>query len=251
MKKSVKILLSILCLCPMLLLSACTSSTTYIINVYWSDSTYGSVVGNFTNPRQVEGTTMTLVANENNSTSSTNPFICWIKNDSKVVSTDKELTLTYNSSTQGDYIAVFEETNPSKMIYTSLDGLVISGLDSYIGVTFVLSYATIENSNVFIPFESGSISETGEFISDHTSVLCFGGSGEREESQYRFRIEITSPTEDGTITNTYTSQGYFNNSSFNGQLQTSIVITGINEEVITLNFEKINMTLFEDSQPTE
>ena len=136
MKKTTKILMGILCLCPLLLLTACDSTTYYTINVYWSDWNYGSVVGNYSDPRQLEGTTMTLIATENTSTASTNPFICWIKNNNNVVSTNRELQLTYNSSTAGDYVAVFEETNPSGMTYMSLDNLVVEGLDSYSNVTF-------------------------------------------------------------------------------------------------------------------
>ena len=245
MKKSVKIFLSILCLCPILLLTACSSSTYYTINVYWSDSSLGSVVGNYTNPRQLEGTTMTLIANENNATASTNPFICWIKDDSQVVSTNKELSLTYNSSTAGDYVALFEETNPSGMIYMTLDNLVVSGISSYSNVNFTLSYATIGNSNVYVNFESGTLSEIGEFISDHTSVLCFGGANELSTNQYRFRIEITIPIEDGSVTNTYTSQRYISNSTFNNQLTTSLTITGTENISITLNFEKLNSSLYQ------
>lgn len=244
MKKTTKILIGILCLCPLLLLTACDSTTYYTINVYWSDWNYGSVVGNYSDPRQLEGTTMTLIATKNTSTASTNPFICWIKNNNSVVSTNRELQLTYNSSTAGDYVAVFEETNPSGMTYMSLDNLVVEGLDSYSNVTFSLSYSLIGSSNTFITFENGSLSDTGEFISDNTNVLFLGSAGQLDTYQYRFRLEITSPTNSGTITDTYTGQGYINNDSFDGQLFSSANITR-DDVSITLNFEKLNHTMFE------
>ena len=247
MKKSIKVLLSILCLCPMLILSACTSSTYYTINVYTSDSNLGSFVGNYTNPSQLEGTTMTLIANENNSTSSTNPFVCWIKNDNQVVSTNNQLTLTYSSSTAGDYVAVFQETNPSSMIYMALDSITISGLSSFSNVTFTLSYSTIGNSNVYATLESGTFSDIGDYLSSHMSVLCFGGANELSVNQYRFRIEVTTPTEDGSVTSTYTSQEYINNSSFNNQLNKSLTMTSDDDTTIILNFEKLNSEMFSQS----
>ena len=102
----------------------------------------------------------------------------------------------------------------------------------------------MDYSNTFITFENGSLSDTGEFISDNTNVLFLGSAGQLDTYQYRFRLEITSPTNSGTITDTYTGQGYINNDSFDGQLSTTASITR-DDVTIALNFEKLNHTMFE------
>lgn len=244
MKKSVKILLSILCLCPVLLLTACGESNYYTINVGTSEQKFGYIISNYTDPRQFEGTTMTLTAIEKDQTN--NPFICWIKDNNTVVSTDEVLTLTYNSSTAGDYVALFEETKPSGMIYMTLDNFAITGLDSYSNVTFSLSYSTINNISSNTTFESGSLSEIGEFTSNNRNVLYLGKPGETDTYQYQFKISLTIPTIDGNVTNTYTSTSgqYLNNDSFDDAMTTSINIVGDDGVNIVLNFEKLNQNMF-------
>ena len=216
MKKSIKILLSFLCLCPLLLLTACGSSTYYVINVSSSDDYIGTFSNNRNNnPRQLEGTSITLTAIEK---SSSNPFICWVKDNKTVVSTSSELQMTYSSQTAGNYTAVFEEA-PSGMMYTALDNLRINN-SNYYGANFVLYYSnTISGNDVYVEFERGSIGSEGTFNSSHTSVLY----GETQS------FEATT---------------VLTNSTFNNTSTASIAITDNSSRNITLNFEKLSKNMY-------
>ena len=120
MKKSLKIFLTCLFLCPLLILTACQSPAQYSITTNPSDSSLGSIPesSEINLNKKNEGTKITLSIKENYP--ETNPFICWIKDYKKVVSSEKNLDLTYNAENEGNYTAVFEETSLNKMMFSSL-----------------------------------------------------------------------------------------------------------------------------------
>lgn len=238
MKKLIKILLSFLCLCPLLLLTACGTSTYYVINVSSSDDYIGTFSNNRNNnPRQLEGTSITLTAIEK---SSSNPFICWVKDNKTVVSTSSELQMTYSSQTAGNYTAVFEEA-PSGMMYTALDNLRINN-SNYYGANFVLYYSnTISGNDVYVEFERGSVGSDGTFNSSHTSVLYLGSVGTINNFQYKFKIELT--VTDGE-TQAFEATTVLTNSTFNNTSTASIAITDSSSRNITLNFEKLSKNMY-------
>ena len=245
MKKSLKMFLISLCLCPLLLLSACGTTSYYTITVSPSDSVLGSVLGTLSDSAQVEGTSMTLTAKENNA--QTNPFICWIKNNNTVVGTDSTLTLTYNSSTAGRYTALFAETNPSSMMYTALSTITFDPADDVTSLNFSLSYSrTASGSDVYTTLASQTLTAENTYTSDHTSVLYLGSAGTISNYQYRFYLQITTVDSTGRET-TYslTSQTILNNSYFNGSNSCEITIyDNVSDSNIVLSFEKLSKELF-------
>ena len=125
-----------------------------------------------------EGTVVTLHAKENKA--ETNPFICWIKDNSKIVGTEKELSLTYTASTEGNYTAIFHENQPSKMMFASLSKVSVLSSDNS-------SYDNVEYSikTGFAGLDINTMPDfaTGEFsLSDRTqesnnlSILYFGSA---------------------------------------------------------------------------
>lgn len=245
MKKSIKMFLISLCLCPLLLLSACGTTTYYTITVSPSDSVLGSVLGTLSDTTQVEGTTMTLTAKENNA--QTNPFVCWIKNNNTVVGTDSTLVLTYNSDTAGRYTALFAETNPSSMMYTALNTITFDPADDVTSINFSLSYSrTASGSDVYTTLASQTITTENTYTSDHTSVLYLGSAGTISSYQYRFSLQITTTDSTGRESSyTLTSQTILSNSYFNGTSSCEIIIyDNISDSNIVLSFEKLNRELF-------
>ncbi len=245
MKKSIKIFLLLLCLCPLLLLSACGTTTYYTITVSPSDSVLGSVLGTLSDSTQVEGTSMNLTAKENNA--QTNPFICWIKNNNTVVSTDLTLNLTYNSSSAGRYTALFAEENPSSMMYTALNTITFDPTDDVTSISFSLSYSrTASGSDVYTTLASQTLTTENKYTSDHTSVLYLGSAGTISNYQYRFNLQITTMDSTGRETTyTLTSQTILNNSYFNGSSSCELTIyDNVSESNIILSFEKLSKEMF-------
>lgn len=238
MKKLIKILLSFLCLCPLLLLTACSASTYYVINVSSSDDYIGTFSNNRNNnPRQLEGTSITLTAIEK---SPSNPFICWIKDNKTVISTNSKLQMKYSGQTAGNYTAVFEET-PSGMMYTALDNLRINN-SNYYGTNFALYYSnTISGNDMYVELERGSIGSDGTFNSSHTSVLYLGSVGTINSFQYKFKIEFTAS--DGNM-QFFETTAVLSNSTFNNTNTASVTITDSSSSDITLNFEKLSKNMY-------
>ncbi len=245
MKKSIKMFLISLCLCPLLLLTACGTTSYYTITVSPSDSVLGSVLGTLSDSTQVEGTTVTLTAKENSA--QTNPFICWIKNNNTVVSTDTALTLTYNSETAGRYTALFDETNPNSMMYAAFDTITFEPIADVTEINFTLSYSrTASGNDVYTTLARGSLSTENTYTSDHTSVLYLGSVGTISSYQYRFRLNITLVDSNGAETSySLTSQAILNNSSFNSTRDYEITIYDSNSDSdIVLSFVKLSKELF-------
>lgn len=245
MKKSIKMFVILLCLCPLLLLTSCGTTTYYTITVSPSDSVLGSVLGSLSNSTQVEGTTMTLTAKENKP--STNPFICWIKNNNTVVSTDLTLPLTYNSKTAGRYTALFAETSSNSMMYTALDTISFEPASDVTSINFTLSYSrTASGSDVYTTLASQTLTAENTYISDHTSVLYLGSAGTINNYQYRFRLELSTIDSTGRETlYTLTSQTLLNNLYFNNEETCEVTIyDNISDSNIVLTFEKLNKDMF-------
>ncbi len=247
MKKSIKTLLFILCLCPIILLSACGITSYYNITVSTSSSVLGSVLGTLNNTTQAEGTSMTLTAKENYP--STNSFVCWIKDNSSVVSTDLSINIVYNSQNEGKYTALFEETNPNSMMYMSLTNIVFQLPSNINSLIFDLSYSrTSSGSDMFITLENGTLTNENTYSSSHNKVLYLGGAGSVNNYQYRLKLNITTIDVNGTETNySLTSQELINNGYFNGQNLTSITIfDSVSNSDIILSFKKLNKAMFSE-----
>lgn len=246
MKRFFKVFLIVLLLCPVLLLTACGTSVYYSISVSPSDFTLGSVVGTLNNESQLEGTTMALSVKENKPT--TNPFICWIKDNSRIVSTTNNLNLTYNSQSQGRYTALFDETAPNKMMYASLNNIDFQYPENVANVNFSLNYArTISGSGNFILLESGTATNN-KYNSTKTSVIYLGSAGTVNNYRYRIRLNMTIVDVSGQeSTYTIDCTDILNNSSFNNNAYVSFTISdNIAEGNIVLTFSKLSKSFLSE-----
>ena len=182
MKKSLKIMFSILiCLCP-ILLTACGSVDYYTITAISSDTTIGSVTG-FRDDAVAEGTKITLSARETDEQN--NPLLCWIKDKEKIVKvanhTEEERDLDFEviskAENEGQYTAVFAE---NEIRYACIKGVEFTstGEETY---EHEISYAILNaGSNNYLPFATHQ---------DNTHVLYFGNI--EQKNQFKFMINAT------------------------------------------------------------
>ncbi|MBE7073840.1 MAG: hypothetical protein E7379_01965 [Clostridiales bacterium] len=206
MKKSLKISLSLLCMCP-LALCACQSNDYYKITAISSSSALGSVSG-FSQEKVVEGSTVTLTARENYSIN--NPLLAWVKDNEYLVkiashpldSKERDLSLSIEASesTQGNYTAVFDEQDSSMMyayinpesFYFAISETPIAN-ESY---EITLYYAILSaGSDNYLTYEY----KFGDNLK--TNIIYFGGLGNNYE--YKFKILLTHKV-DEVATHTYT-----------------------------------------------
>lgn len=244
MKKSVKIFLILLCLCPILLLTACTSPATYLITAVPSDSSLGVIQGAYNNEQLSEGTNITLIATEKQETALTNPFICWVKDYKTVVSTEKELSLTYSQSTAGNYTAVFNETSQNKMMFASINKINCS-VEGYSTINYTIKYARVNSgSSDFIELENGSYTNGQEYNTNNTSLIYFGNAGANYE--YKIQIDFVFVTATGGETSYSVSfTDLVNKESFNNSGKTELTEQiEILDSSVTLTFQKLNSTMF-------
>lgn len=244
MKKFLKVFLFIICLCPIVLLAACQSPSSYLITAKPSDSILGSVQGALTE-QQTEGTGITLTAKENSP--QTNPFICWVKDYKKVVSTEKSLNITYNSYTAGFYTAIFAEKEYKNMRYACLSNILFDG-NEYSSVNYEISTALMAaGSNEYSEFTNGELTVGTEIKTDCTSVLYLGGGGVNNEYKFNIKLNLTPITETETTIKEYTFSinELLKPEKFNGTDKCVITheIPALNSS-ISLVFTKLSSTTF-------
>lgn len=189
----------LMCLIPSIVLSACTVKKNYLITAFSSDTQLGIVTGMDNSNSKIEGTNITLKANERDG-----EFVCWIKNNKEIIegneNDSKSLTLIYGQQTAGSYTALFRDTNNNKnMLYAMLAGVSSSDSMSNLEITWVRRDIQNEQNN------DNKISITTEIPANtDTSVLSnkvfhFGKLG--QNISYQFNAKIT--TVNGNSTNIY------------------------------------------------
>ena len=221
MKKNKKATLISICLAPLLLLTACVPPASYTITASSSDTQLGYVHG-FDKNAVEEGNKVTLSA----VSTSENAFLCWIKDNKKIVSQEEKLTLIYNSNNQGHYTALFEEKDTSKMLYANLTEINFEP-SGFTSVEYTLSTALLSSgSSDYYEFAYGEFVIGDEHTTDINSVMYFGGAGD----EYVYLIKIAFKLYDSN--NAETSYEY--------QLQTRIEKDSFNSEGLFIVEEKIS-----------
>ncbi len=244
MNKKLKLLLSLVLIVPILLLASCGITQYYTITAVSSEKVFGLVNGG-SDVAIAEGNEAKLVASENYP--ETNPFVCWIKNNNKVVSFDKSYTLTYSSSTQGKYTAFFDESDITKTRYATISNIQIEGVTAG---TIEIKYSFATSSSNYQTLEKLQINN-GLAQTDKTNLVYFGGAdGVNNKTILSFQAVVVVQT--GTGNTTYTI-------SFNSPLvdstPSSNQVTFDNENAIlqassgnginiTLTFTKISSQLY-------
>lgn len=237
MKKSIKTIFFTLCLCPAFILSACVPPPSYLITAKSSDIELGTVHG-YKEKEMEEGYVVTLTANE------INPFICWIKDDSLVAGTEKNLKLTYNEKTAGEYTAVFEENDISSMMYASLTSVNFEP-NNYSSISYKISTALISRgSDNFSDFANGILKDGENTETDRTSIIKIDGIG--QEYSYKILINLTlSNNQEGDNNVEFQISQIVDKTLFNDQGVCEI--TQYNENLnasITLTFEKLTYLMY-------
>ena len=244
MKKFVRICLFLILLLPISFLSACGQVKYFIITANPSDSLLGSIDG-IQDGALSEGSKVTLVAKEKRA--ETNPFICWVYNDNKIVSQEKSYTVTYKDSTQGNYTAVFSELNPQQMMYASITNISADLPDDIESLNVTLKSARNESGTTnYTNILSGSIQKDTPIETDKTNVVCF--RDENGTYTYSFQMEIIINYSDGsqltpynfTFTNSINKELFENNLTY-----TLTAKDNTSKAEISVTFEKLSTSLFE------
>lgn len=163
MKKKWVMLLLIVLIMPIVALFGCDEVSLYSVSVFTSSSKYGKVMLNNSSSGSgtfSEGSTITLTATTLNGSS----FICWayqnsveIANDStyKITNTTDSdnkttksvLTFSINSTTQGNYTAIFSD---GEMMYTQFQSMRITSTPDEDGEADDLSKQPIMSGTVSV-----------------------------------------------------------------------------------------------------
>ena len=255
MKKSLKMVLSGLFLCSALLLSACASPDEYLITAKSSDSILGSVVGasEINTNKKAEGTNITLIANQNYEE---NPFICWIKDYQTVVSNEKELNLTYNSLSAGNYTAVFAESSCDKMLFASLSEIEFEPNDELVNENgYSIWEYQVEYSNSLFGVDNyykltDGTSNIGEspISTDNRSTLYLGSAGINNNFIIRVNLTLKNQSGDNSISTLYEFYPSDNNTNNNlnketfGNSSSKTIEKKYPEGTLSLTFTKLDKT---------
>lgn len=246
MKKSLKFIFTGLSLCVALLFCACKSPAQYQITATTSDPTLGSVVEaiDILLNKKNEGTNITLHAKENKK--ETNPFVCWIKDNNKVVGAQTELPLTYNASTEGNYTAVFHENESSKMMFASLANISINPPEyehGYDNVEYEIKTGlTGLDLNTLPVFATGHFSLTEqEQNTNNLSVLYFGTSNKTYATKAIIKLTSSVSEKERTLIYNFAGSDAVNENNLEVNKTITIRDEGQNRDwKLTLTFEKLS-----------
>lgn len=242
MKKFKKTALLSLCLSPLLLLTACVSPPNFSITASSSDTQLGYVQG-FDKTEMSEGTKVTLSAYELKE----NPFICWVKDNKKIVSQESKISLTYNSSNEGHYTAIFEESDISKMQYATITDIEFTPT-GYTKVEYNLTTALLTSgSSDYYEFASGNYSIGEEHATDTMSVVYFGSTGDSYEYLLKINLKITD-SQNAETSIEFQLQTKVNKNSFDneGNCIVEESVTGF-EDKLSLKLTKLNSTIYSNT----
>lgn len=235
MKKSKMAVIASLCLTPLMLLTACTPTESYLISASSSDSSLGYVYGQFAEEKE-EGSKVTI----NAVPKAGNTFVCWIKDNKKIASEEAELELTYNESTAGRYTAVFQESDSSKMQYASFANIDFAP-EGYTKVQYKISTALLSiGSDEYSDVTDGEYSVGDTSKIGPTSVIYFGGAGRK----YNWSIKINFKLFDAQNNETtfeYVLDQNVNKDTFNEKAGLKICeeIAEFNDAKVTITFDKL------------
>ena len=234
MKKSTKAMIISLCLSPVVLLTACVPPPSYTITASSSDLNLGYVKG-YHEEQKEEGSKVTLTAVP----TSDSAFICWVKDDKEIVSKEEKLNLTYNNKTAGNYTAVFDEPDISKMQYASIADFSFTPT-GYSKVEYQVNTALLSSgSSDYYEFINGSytIGQEEDFVSN--SVIYFGGIGDEYTYLIKINFKLYSSTNEET-TFEYTLQTKLTKENFvEGETTITEEVSVLENTTVGLKFEKL------------
>ena len=174
MKKVGKIAIASLMVIPAITLFACSTPKNYTLMTYSSNELLGIANGGSLDSF-VEGSSFNLEATvkPNEDTK----FLCWIKDNSKIYSTESKVEVILNSDTAGKYTALFEEPKISSMMYATATSLSYK-TENVSSVSYEIKYAYDSSSSTFNTLSKGEFNgSVGEdLFGDNVYYLGKAGS---------------------------------------------------------------------------
>ncbi len=242
MKKSIKTLLFVLLICPLLLLSACVPPDTFTITASSSEPAWGRVTDS-PNEAVDEGTALSLGIIEIEQAE--HPFIGWVKDYEKFVSNKATLELTANAENAGHYTAIFDE-EANNMRFATLTAVAFDS-STYSSATFKInaSVSTSGSSN-YKAFAEGTLSAGELFETDLSSIIYFGALGSTRE--YKFEILLELSNAEGTTSKTIKFSDKLANDTFASTANCEISASIGETDTVTLSFQKLSHDMYQTSE---
>ncbi len=242
MKKSIKTLLLALLVCPLLLLSACVPPDTFTITASSSEPAWGRVTGS-PNEAVDEGTSLSLGIIE--TSQEDHPFIGWVKDYEKYVSSEGTLELTANAENAGHYTAVFDE-DANSMRFATLTQVFLDS-STYSSATFKInaSVSTSGSSN-YKAFAEGTLTAGDAFETDLSSIVYFGALGSTRE--YKFEILLELSNAEGTVSKTIKFSNKLANDTFASTSACEISAMIDENDSVTLSFQKLSKDMYNSGE---
>lgn len=216
---------------PFLALVGCGETKTFSVTTNSSNEDLGTGSGGSLDLFN-EKSKVTLKATELKG--NTNPFLCWIKDRSRVVSSDKEYQITVREATAGEYTAVFQETHAQSMRFATLNKISYVGTESFTNFSYTVTY---ELANQPITLCEGEIGQNEMNVFDGN---VFDLSSDANLS---FTIHINASNSVAEISYPDYVVKNLTNSTFDGQ---NVWICSTEDGNFTFEFAKLNSTLFVD-----
>ncbi len=217
MKKFKFFNLTLLLLVCITFFAGCSETKYFSISTKSSNSEIGTGNGSI-NKTWAEGSELNLIATSKNEDKF--PFICWVKDGTKVYSTQSNTRLKVSADTEGVYTAVFSEgeDNINGMMYAALTNITYPASD-FTNIYYTVRYAPEKNAGMEILHCEGESQETSmNTFSDNVFCLL-------EDTQlkgYIFSLTITTVKSNGdeeitTFKNIKLSNNLFNGSEYKYQ----------------------------------
>lgn len=233
MKKSKFLLLSVLFMIPIMLFAGCEDPKYFSITTSTNDGNIGSVSGG--NSTFIEGSEVSLVATSRSTT--TDSFICWVKDYTNVVSLESTTKVTVNANTQGNYTALFA-SNLSSMTYATVSDILYD--DIYSNLEYTISCAPMNNTTQTRAFTSGTFTQDANTYSQTTSVFnMYDRNSENGYVGYVFTVtlKITDLAGESVVDRTY------NFSVTNSLFDESTGVYTYTNGNLSVKFEKISKNI--------
>ena len=237
MKKYKIFNLILLFLVTITLFTGCGETKYFSISTKSSNSEIGTGNGSI-NTSWAEGTELNLIATSKDQ--SKHPFICWVKDATKVYSTNSSEKLKVSEATEGVYTAIFSEgeNNFNAMMYAALTNITYN-TSNFSDINYTVRYAPEKNASIEIVHCEGKAQQVS--INSFTdNVFCL--LEDTQPKAYIFSLTLTVIKNDGTEEIKNFRNIKVNNDLFEGKSEFTYEddVNGL-----SLTFSKLSKSLFE------
>ncbi len=237
MKKFKFFNLTLLLLVCITFFAGCSETKYFSVVTKSSNSEIGTGNGSI-NTTWAEGTELNLIATSKDQ--SKHPFICWVKDGTKVYSSESNTKLKVGADTEGVYTAVFKEEQISSMMYATLTNITYN-TSNFTSIEYRVDYAPEKNASMEIThcmgYEPTQQTSINTFTED---VFCF--LEDTQPKAYIFSLTLTILRNDGNEEIKTFKNIKVNNELFERQSQYTYVDAA---NGLSLTFSKLSKELLE------